>query len=138
MEIKKMLLNWLDRTPRKVINKLSADYHVKPHHTAFINMIKAKKIEFIQSSSTFYKVQNVFYKFIPKNFDSDLIIPLWYWKLNITIVIWFFFLARTTWPSNHVTSFNISCIKHNVYLFTLDLKIGKIKNWCVHFIIGCF
>ena len=33
----------------------------------------AKKIfEFIQSSSTFHKVQHVFNKFIPKMFDSDL------------------------------------------------------------------
>ena len=24
------------------------------------------------------------------------------------------------------------------YFYTLDLKIGKIKNWCVRFVIGCF
>ena len=38
------------------------------------------------------KVQNVLNKFIPKLFNSNFIMPLWYWKLNITLVFCFFSL----------------------------------------------
>ena len=39
-----------------------------------------------------YIVQNVLNKFIPRIFNSNLIMPLWYWKLNIT----FFSLYHVT------------------------------------------
>ena len=41
-------------------------------------------------SFKYKKVQNDFNKFIPKNFDSDLIMPLRYCKLNTTLAIWVF------------------------------------------------
>ena len=30
------------------------------------------------------------YKLFLTNFNSNLIMPLWYWKLNLTFVIWIF------------------------------------------------
>ena len=58
----------------------------------------------------------------------NLIMSMWYWKLNITLIIWD--LACITWPSNHVTSFYINCVNTmwSYYFYTLKIKIVKLKT----------
>ena len=94
--------------PRKIINNLNADYHVKHHHAALSTCFKQK---FIQNRRTIYKVQNVLNNFKPKN--SNLIYALVTLKIKHNLNH-FDFLAWTTCLSNHLTSFYINFIKHNV------------------------
>ena len=65
-----MLLDWLDRThPRKIINNLNADYHVKPHHAAlkhdlgkkYLNSFKAAALS--KKYKTYLHVKHSYKKF---------------------------------------------------------------------------
>ena len=60
-------------------------------------------------------IQNRFFLKIILNkryMRNNLIIPKWYWTLNITLS--FVFLACTMWPSDHVINFYMNCMNYNV------------------------
>lgn len=79
--VQNVLLDWWNLTFIKIITNLNADEHVKIQHSELYPK------EFIQSRSTFHRVQKVLNKITTKMFIFNLIMPLRYWKLNITLII---------------------------------------------------